>query len=303
MSERISSRRVFLQSLSASIGAIALVQCGGSSSSSETDADGGTSSSSGGSSSSSSGSSSGDGGTFDTGDGAVTAGSLAVGSGAFLDGKDYENPFASGAGTTCTVYKMATKGPCHSNTYNRKDVSDGLVGLPTRIDLLIVDSSCNPVANAIVEIWYASPAGTYSEAATAIDDGADSKGSLSDLNVGFCTGNNSAAAASNWLRGWQTTDADGRVTIDGIFPGWYSGRAPHIHFIVTASGHTTMTSQLLFDETLTTTVYTSHGSYSARGDKDTTNATDNVGLGTAAVMSFAQQDDGAMVVWKEITVS
>lgn len=306
MTERTASRRVFLQSAFASLGTLALVHCGGDTSSA-TDGTSGSSSSSGGSSSSSSSSSSGssgtsgDGGTLE-GDSSITAASLAVGSGAFLEGKDYGNPFTSASGSSCAVYKSATEGPCHSNTYNRKDVSDGLVGLPTRIELLVVDGSCNPVANAIVEIWYASPAGTYSEAAQAIDDPSGYKGSLSDLNVGFCTGNDSTAAASNWLRGWQTTDENGRVTLDGIFPGWYSGRAPHIHFIVTVNGQATLTSQLLFDETLTTTIYTKHGSYSARGDKDTTNAKDNVGLGTDAVMSFAQQSDGAMVVWKQISV-
>ena len=91
------------------------------------------------------------------------------------------------------------------------------------------------------------------------------------------------------------------------FPGWYSGRTPHVHFVVTASGHSTSTSQLVFDETLTTAVYTKHGSYSAHGDKDTSNAKDMVlsqGLPVAtALMSYAQQSDGSLVCWKEITVS
>jgi protocatechuate 3,4-dioxygenase beta subunit len=38
-------------------------------------------------------------------------------------------------------------------------------------------ASCKPVPNAIVEIWYASPAGTYSRAAEAIDTGSDYVGS------------------------------------------------------------------------------------------------------------------------------
>jgi hypothetical protein len=194
----------------------------------------------------------------------VTAGALAVGSGAFLVGKDYGDPFADGIGATCTAFKSATKGPCHSNTYNRKDVSDGPVGLPTRFELLVVDTSCKPIPNAIVEIWYASPAGAYSRAAEAIDSGSDYVGSASDLNVGFCTGNDGDALASNWLRGFQTSGANGRVTID------------------------------------------KHGSYSARGDKDTTNARDNVFASLSAneaMMAFAQQSDGALVCWKAITIA
>ncbi len=76
-----------------------------------------------------------------------------------------------------------------------------------------------------------------------------------------------------------------------------------MHFIVTANGHPTLTSQVLFDERLTTTVYTKHATYSPHGDKDTTNARDSVGLRTAAVMSYAQQDDGGIVCWKVVTVA
>lgn len=115
--------------------------------------------------------------------GSISAGSFAVGSGAYLTSKDYGNPFQSGVGAVCSVYKNSTKGPCHSNTYLRKDITDGLVGLPTRFEFVIVDSACNPVPNAFVEIWYASPAGTYSQAAEAIDSGVGYNGSLSDLNA------------------------------------------------------------------------------------------------------------------------
>lgn len=281
------SRRGVLRAFGG-LGGLALFGCGGGSTSSDNGS--GTGSGSG------------------TGnEGTILSSGLALGSGAYLIGKDYGNPFSSGIGTTCTAYGSATKGPCHSNTYLRKDVSDGLVGLPTRFELLVVDASCNPVPNAIVEVWYASPAGTYSKAAQAIDGGVGYSGSLADLNTSFCTGNDTAALASNWLRGYQISGADGRVTIDGIFPGWYSSRTTHVHFIVTANGKTYVTSQLLFDEALTTAVYTQHTSYSARGNKDTSNANDNIvksGLSLAgSVMSFAQQSDGAIVAWKAITIA
>lgn len=238
-------------------------------------------------------------------DGSVDASGFATGSGAFLAGKDYGDPFASGTGTSCTVYPAATEGPCHSNTYDRQDISDGLVGLPTRFEVLVTDAACNPIAGAIVEIWYASPAGTYSKAADA-STGSYS-GSLSDLNVGFCTGNDATALSANWLRGYRTTDAEGRATFDGIFPGWYAGRTTHVHFTVAIGGTKSDTSQILFDETLTTAVYTQHGSYKAHGDKDTTNARDNVVTGglpvSEALAGYAQQSDGALLVWKQITVA
>jgi protocatechuate 3,4-dioxygenase beta subunit len=283
-----STRRNFVFNTLGGVGALALLHaCNSTSSDSTVDA----------ATTGADGKTTADSGTVDT------AG-FATGSGSFLAGKDYGNPFTTAA-TTCTVFTAATAGPCHSNTYDRQDITDGLVGLPTRLELLITDTSCNPISGAIVEIWFASPTGTYSKAATA--ESGTYQGSLSDLDVSFCTGNDSVALANNWLRGYQTTGTDGRVTFDCIFPGWYSGRTTHIHFTVAINGTKTDTSQLLFDETLTTAIYTDHASYSAHGDKDTKNATDNVVTGglplTVALTSFAQQSDGAILLWKQITVS
>ncbi len=77
-------------------------------------------------------------------------------------------------------------------------------------------------------------------------------------------------------------------------------------FIVTANGHSSVTSQLFFDEALNTAVYTKHGSYSPRGDKDTTNARDNVASGLTlsdVTMAVTQQSDGALVATKAITIA
>ena len=41
-----------------------------------------------------------------------------------------------------------------------------------------------------------------------------------------------------WLRGVQQTDEDGIVEFETIVPGWYAGRAPHIHIRVSMHGKT-----------------------------------------------------------------
>src|SRR4051812_23818631 len=66
-----------------------------------------------------------------------------------------------------------------------------------------------------------------------------------------------------------------------IVPGWYSGRTPHMHFMVrsvSATGALTnrVPSQLFFDPTVINAIYTGAAAYSARGTPDTTNAADMV---------------------------
>ncbi len=260
----------------------------------------------------------GTGSTTTTGTGATTAtGSTSTGSatgwatgdGSFLTGKDYGNPFATGPGTTCAVWKDATSGPCHSNTYHRQDATEGVSGLPTRLELLVVDTSCNPVPDAIVEIWHASPDGIYSAAPTVetSDIGYDAA-HAADLNDGFCTANDAKAQVAGWFRAYQQAGSDGRVTFDTLFPGWYKGRTIHIHFRVTVGTTQYKTSQLFFDDTLNDEILADHATYSAHGAKDTTNVADSVmsqaGLTLSdVVMDHAQQSDGALLAWKVITIT
>ena len=68
-------------------------------------------------------------------------------------------------------------------------------------------SSCAPVTNASVEIWQCDHQGVYSEYGEG--------------------------RGQTFLRGIQLTDAQGQVTFETVYPGWYQGRATHIHVEVT----------------------------------------------------------------------
>jgi protocatechuate 3,4-dioxygenase beta subunit len=58
------------------------------------------------------------------------------------------------------------------------------------------------------------------------------------------------------MRGIQKTDANGVATFTTVYPGWYQGRAVHIHVKVHAGGAVVHTGQLFFSDTLTDKVYT-----------------------------------------------
>ena len=215
-----------------------------------------------------------------------------MGGTAILAGKDYGNPFSSGVGPACVVYPESTLGPCHATTVDRQDISEGEPGLPTRLEFLLLDNSCNPLPNATMEIWHCSVDGFYS--------GSDA--------VPLCTSNNPGAMAARYFRGIRTADAAGRITFDTCFPGWYPGRTVHIHFTVVNNGSVTRTSQLFFSDELKADIQLHHPTYAPRGVEDTRNATDGVirqaGLTLAdASMVATRQWDGALLAWKAIVVA
>ncbi|MGV3624218.1 MAG: protocatechuate 3,4-dioxygenase [Archangium sp.] len=274
------SRRKILRVAAGGLGAFALWNCGAM----PEEVDGGTG-----------------GGTSATGGGTGDAGTAtqwAAATTALITSKDYGNPFAGGIGTTGALYKSSTEGPCHATSalLTRKDVSEGYSGVPMRLELLVVNQACSPVPGATVEIWMTDTRGVYS-------------GDIDGNNDAFCTGGSATAAAALWGRGIQTAGSDGRVTFDGLFPGWYSSRATHIHFKVSVGSTAYVTSQLFFDESLKTDIYSTQSAYVVPGGNGyVLNANDNVirqaGLTLSeAACNWERTADGSLLAWKALTIS
>ena len=172
----------------------------------------------------------------------------------------------SGTGTTsgtCTTSPTETDGPFPTKTPSSlvtSNIVSDRTGTPLTIKLTInnKNSSCAALAGAIVDIWHCDAAGNYSEY------GGSGMQATNYTSVHF-------------LRGRQTTNANGLVTFTSIFPGWYSGRAPHIHVhVYNASGTSLLITQVAFPTDVCNTVYTTASPYNTRGTQDTANASDNV---------------------------
>jgi protocatechuate 3,4-dioxygenase beta subunit len=162
-------------------------------------------------------------------------------------------PAATGA---CAVSPNETVGPFPSlRDFVRSDITEGKAGLPVTLTITVVNaaSACAPVANASVEIWQCDVDGHYSQ-----------------YNQQGYNG-----TAQTFLRGIQTTDASGRVTFQTIYPGWYQGRATHIHVEVVLNGRSLKVTQIAFPENVSAAVYAS-GVYASKGQNPTSNASDNV---------------------------
>lgn len=161
---------------------------------------------------------------------------------------------------TCVVKPGLTEGPYFvDEKLNRSDIrvdpSDGSTreGVPLRlvVNVSTVDgSSCRTLSGAQVDLWHCDALGVYSDVAAQNTQG------------------------RKFLRGYQVTDQNGKVEFLTVYPGWYSGRAVHIHFKI-RSGSSEFTSQLFFDETTNAAVYR-RAPYSSKGTADVPNARDGI---------------------------
>ncbi|WP_437909728.1 hypothetical protein WME95_18705 [Sorangium sp. So ce327] len=199
---------------------------------------------------------------------------------------DYRDPFTDGRGAACALTCAMTLGPCYAQTIERKDISEGYPGLPVRLALRVVDEACAPIEGATIDIWHTRNTGLYSG-----DDAVD-----------MCTGGDEDALSHRYFRGMQPTDAQGRVDFDTCYPGWYSGRAIHIHFTVRVGGEEYVTSQLFFPEELTAELFAGHPDYAALGQPDTTNASDSIYGGEEYLLSTEKQADGSLLAWKTLVI-
>lgn len=145
------------------------------------------------------------------------------------------------------------------------------VGLPLVLAITVsqrANGVITPLPNAYVDLWHCNAYGIYSDE--------------SAYNPGGGTGT-VVTTGRKFLRGYQVTDGHGNVRFTSIYPGWYSGRTPHIHARVRLySGSTTtenFTTQFFFDESITDVVY-QMAPYNTRTARDTTNNTDGIYNGT-----------------------
>jgi protocatechuate 3,4-dioxygenase beta subunit len=164
-----------------------------------------------------------------------------------MDG-DVQSPSQTTA--DCVLSPELTEGPYYLDLDKvRRDITEGRPGLPLDLRVNVVDvDACEPIRDAAVDVWHCDTGGDYS-------------GVQGDTGT--------------FLRGIQMTDADGVAEFRTIYPGWYAGRAVHIHVKVHVGTNETYTGQLFFDEEVTDAVYETEP-YSDRPGPDTRNSDDGI---------------------------
>ncbi|GKW26290.1 dioxygenase [Pectobacterium carotovorum subsp. carotovorum] len=155
----------------------------------------------------------------------------------------------------------------------RRDITESQPGIPLLLKIKVIDGvTCEPVDNILVDIWHCNARGKYSGWSFISPDKEASTDDVGTVN---------RTDSTSFFRGIQPTDQNGVVRFTTIFPGFYAGRATHIHVAIRRPSknplekeHFAFVGQLYFPEDLCRVVYNNEP-YSPRDITRVTNDKDD----------------------------
>ncbi len=164
------------------------------------------------------------------------------------------------AAPDCVAQPEQTEGPYFvDHVLERSDIrhdpATGRISPGAPLALQVVLSrvtpagTCAVLSGAQVDIWHCDALGVYSDARDRTTD----------------------TIGQQFLRGYQVTDRGGVVRFNTIYPGWYQGRAVHIHFKIRVPGDggrtDEFTSQLYFPDDLSDRVHAAEPYAAKKGQR------------------------------------
>ena len=155
---------------------------------------------------------------------------------------------ATGLDEACILTPQSEEGPFYLDPkLVRADITEGKAGVPLSLRLRVIEAgSCTAIAGARVDIWHCDARGIYS------------------AFPGQGDGHNIDQSNKTFLRGTQLAGASGWTEFKTIYPGWYDGRATHVHFKVFLDDRTVLTGQTFFPDALNEFIYTNVPDYTGR---------------------------------------
>jgi len=163
----------------------------------------------------------------------------------------------------CALTPSETAGPFPTKdpaSFQIVDITSDRTGVALEMQISIKNQNknCEAIKGAIVDVWQCDKDGYYSEYGGVRLQQRD----LRELH---------------FLRGRQISDEFGLVKFSSIFPGWYPGRAPHIHVhIFDSNGKSLLVTQIAFPQEICDHVYKEADDLYTKGKQDTLNSRDNV---------------------------
>jgi protocatechuate 3,4-dioxygenase beta subunit len=158
------------------------------------------------------------------------------------------------------------EGPYYSNGgVYRCNLREDQQGQKLDLTITVVNTENGaPIVGVDLDLWHCNATGHYSGYDADPDELPD--------NI---SNGQKASNGDTYLRGRLTSNAEGQVVFQTIYPGWYALRTPHIHLKVFEGDNCNMTTQLYLPEALTQELYRTPG-YARRATQDTFNGTDPV---------------------------
>ena len=142
----------------------------------------------------------------------------------------------------CVLTPEAGEGPFYLDPkLVRSDITAAQPGAPLQLALQVVRTGdCATLANARVDVWQADALGLYS--------GYEKQSGVGGVST-------KSAVGQQYLRGTQFTDKTGQVQFRTVFPSWYGGRTPHVHFKVFLGDSEVVASQVFFPDEISKEVF------------------------------------------------
>jgi hypothetical protein len=118
---------------------------------------------------------------------------------------------------SCVVTRRDQLGPYHLDGHPTRSMmatpNDGQMMIVTG---RVLNSKCQPLGGAELDVWSANARGVYSE------------------------------VPGGWCRGKVRADASGFYRYEIVYPGVYQGRPRHLHLIIGQTGYSKVTTQMYF---------------------------------------------------------
>ncbi|KAG7380475.1 hypothetical protein PHYPSEUDO_007177 [Phytophthora pseudosyringae] len=177
-----------------------------------------------------------------------------------------------GSTAPCVAEPEVTEGPYYvKGEYVRTDMREQQTGVTMYVDVQVIDvNTCDPVKDLHIDLWHANATGVYSGVVASTNGNSADKTNLDNT----------------FLRGVTPTDDDGVAQTISVFPGYYSGRTTHVHFVgnyggsvlsnnTYAGGSVAHVGQFFFDQDLITSV-AKVSPYSTNKQSSTLNSADKI---------------------------
>jgi len=204
-------------------------------------------------------------------------------SGLVVSAMGVERAWAQGP-RSCVLTPEAGEGPFYLDPkLFRSDITSGQPGAPLELSMQVVRAGdCATLAGARVDIWHADALGLYS-------------GYAKQSGVGGIS--TEPAVGKQYLRGTQFTDAKGNVQFRTIFPSWYGGRTPHVHFKVFLMNKEVVASQIFFPDEITKEVFAQWDPYRAHvAKRKVFNTNDPIPQGVSSEVALAGKSYSAKAI-------